>query len=206
MSELPTPEEYYGSLSSLTGPASLGWSSPEAQQTNFRLLLDLAEDVGGPLTGRTVHDAGCGHGDLLPHLIERGAGYYTGTDLMAAPLEIARRKWGGTPSATFLQRDLLRDPVPDAAVTLVFGALAYHPATNVERLLERLWERTTGTLAFITWWKLPKEIRGHRETKETQKVIESFVRRRGETYTRRIDYGIPHEAMFAVARRKVRGP
>ncbi len=196
---MQSPEAFYrGRLDPEYPPhVRLGWLSAEGQQTNFRVLLDLAEQVGGPLRGLSVHDAGCGHGDLYPHLLARGVGPYIGTDFMAEPLVVAREQH---PGVTFQRLDLLTDTPPTADVTLVCGTLAYHTPENVEKMLERLWRVTTHTLAFIAWWDFPRGRPDTAAVRDTQHRIEQFVRRHGSRRGRNTAYGVPNEAMLAIAR------
>lgn len=194
-----SPEAFYrGRLDPEFPPhVRLGWVSAEGQQANFRVLLDLAEEVGGPLAGLSVHDAGCGHGDVYPHLLARGVGPYIGTDFMDEPLVLARERH---PDVTFRRLDLLTGDLPVADVTLVCGTLAYHTPENVEKMLERLWRVTTRTLAFVAWWDFPKGHEDTRTVRDAQHRIENFTRRYGARRGRKTDYGTPHEAMLAISR------
>ena len=85
------------------------WGSRDAQRRRFDVMLALL-----PMHERRVVDLGCGEGDLLSHLLERGVtpSAYVGLDAMAPMLEKARER--GLPGARFEVADLLQD---DAAIT-----------------------------------------------------------------------------------------
>jgi hypothetical protein len=45
--------------------ATLGWKEPAGQEARFKVLSGI-----GPLNGRSVLDAGCGHADLFAYLVK----------------------------------------------------------------------------------------------------------------------------------------
>jgi ubiquinone/menaquinone biosynthesis C-methylase UbiE len=62
------------------------WGSQASQRRRFEVLADI-----GPLDGCSLLDVGCGCGDLLHWLRERGwSGAYTGLDISVAMLARAR--------------------------------------------------------------------------------------------------------------------
>lgn len=198
---LDKPTEFYAKRVGMQAHEALGWHTAEAQHANFRHLVALAVQVGGPLAGQTVHDAGCGHGDLIPYLRAQHIGGYVGSDFMAEPLVIARQKWAGEAfPVQFVQLDLLRGPLPEVDVSFLAGTLAYHQPDDVETILERVWACTRRTIAFHSWWGVPREYAAYRITRETQRRIENFMRRRGKTRARLLDYGPSFEALFALSR------
>lgn len=77
----------------------------------FRLL--------GPIDGKSILDAGCGHGYLCRLLAQRGA-LATGVEPAGVPFEYARRRERAEPlGVQYLQRDLSRLGETDAAFDAV---------------------------------------------------------------------------------------
>ena len=69
----------------------LGFRTRSAQEKRFEALLSLGE-----LDGRSVLDVGCGFGDLLAFLDERGIrARYTGLDVCAPMIERCRDRFAG---------------------------------------------------------------------------------------------------------------
>lgn len=196
---IESPSEFYAKRKGLTDHRALGWETQEGQHQNFRLLLGLIERVHGPIAGLSVHDAGCGHGDLVPYLREKSIGAYLGTDFMEEPLVIARKRWGD-PMTNFMRLDLLRGHVPKADISILAGTLAYHSPDDAEAILERVWASTGRAMAFHSWWGMTREYEAYRMVRELQRRIESFMRRRGKRRERLLEYGPRFEALFALSR------
>lgn len=102
----------------------------------------------GDLRGRSLLDFGCGKGDLLSFLAGRGAQCaYTGVDVNAGLVELARRKH---PGAEFLCRDLEEEPLArrfDVVVACgVFNLRIGGIAEAVRGGLRTLWALTGGEL------------------------------------------------------------
>src|SRR5206468_1241171 len=72
-------------------PKSLHWWDYPSMATRFRqLVLDL------DIEGKTVLDAGCGMGDLLPFLYMKADNFrYLGVDVNPEFIEIARKRYEG---------------------------------------------------------------------------------------------------------------
>ena len=81
------------------------WTSPEAQQLRFDIMIDLAG-----FDGATIVDAGCGLGDLAARLEERAVPFrsYTGIDAVEQMIESARKR--SLPRCEFVVGDVLADP------------------------------------------------------------------------------------------------
>jgi len=179
-----------------TGAQQLGWNDEACQARCFDVLMGLATDFSGPLTGKTVHDAGCGYGDLLARV--RGAGaHYIGSDCMEASVQKARQLHE---SADFRHLNLLVQPVPEADVTVVCGALAFYPHDLVERMLQRFWVATRETLVFTSWWNVPPDWDNYKPTKQVQKSIDAFLRKNGSRRRKVFDYGNKYEIAIALSR------
>jgi len=145
----------------------LGWKSPESQQRNFTSLLQLIE-TRTTLAGKLVHDAGCGHGDLIPHLQSRDIAGYIGTDAMGPAIATARKRHQ---SHDFRHMDLLRESVPKADATLCIGSLAFYKAAAGKRLVERLWNATGFVLGFSMWWDLTPEFLLWKDSRKIQEYV-----------------------------------
>lgn len=196
-----TPERFYkDKLDEKSEVKRLGWNSPKDQQINFAVGIEIIESKFA-LAGTSVHDAGCGHGDLLPHLRKRGIEKYVGTDFMEEPLVIAREAHkdanGGTEKVRFERLELRTDKLPQVDVTFVFGALAFHTGKDGERMLKRLYDASKLALVFHSWWDIDKSYVNYTESTQMQKRIERFLQ--DKSHVARIrNYGVAREAMFGV--------
>lgn len=105
-----------------------------------------------------VLDAGCGNGRFGKFLAQRGASQISYTGLDSSPALLARARAAlRNLSANLLERDLLRDPLPDGPFDLValFGVLHHVPGEATRRrlicdLAERL---APGGLLFFSAWR-----------------------------------------------------
>ncbi len=72
-------------------PQALQWADYRAAAIRYRALVqDLA------LEGKSVLDAGCGMGDLLPYLYAHAASFdYLGIDITPSFIAIARKRYAG---------------------------------------------------------------------------------------------------------------
>jgi SAM-dependent methyltransferase len=176
----------------------LGWNDKPTQDLYMGLMVKLVSDHMD-LRGKTVHDAGCGYGDLIPHL-EKVVGHapiasYIGTDLLEESVAEAAKRYTGY---HFFQRDLLVDDVPKADVTICMGALAFHRAENVVTLLDRLWAASSTVLAFNCWWNLTPAYVGYWQAHKAQKRVQSWLKNKQAAMLSGYD---PSEAMFLVVKR-----
>lgn len=156
----------------------LGWRSHDQQQANFVGVLSLIEKRLS-LKGLSVHDAGCGHGDVIPHLQSREIGSYVGTDAMNIPITIARKRHE---SHDFRRMDLLVETVPKADVTLCIGSLAFYPTQPATRLISRLWHATDRALAFSMWWELTPEFLLWRDANKTKAFLVALAQREARAF------------------------
>lgn len=152
----------------------MGWND-EATQTRYMGLMLGLLDREVDLTGKTVHDAGCGYGALLPRLHARSIGGYIGTDLVPESVQKAKDAF---PGADFRVLDLLQGPIPAVDVTICMGALAFHRADDAMRLVERLWAHSKVALAFNSWWGLTPRYVGYWETRKLEKRLKTWFRRK----------------------------
>ncbi|MBX4190567.1 class I SAM-dependent methyltransferase [Candidatus Saccharibacteria bacterium] len=85
-------EDYDKSLQQFgPGPKALLWWDYRSMALRFR---ELVKDV--PVEGKTIMDAGCGLGDLLPYLYAKSANFkYTGYDIKPEFIEEAKRRYEG---------------------------------------------------------------------------------------------------------------
>jgi SAM-dependent methyltransferase len=150
----------------------LGWNDLATQDRYMQLMLTLVQKHV-PLKGKTVHDAGCGYGDLLTYLKKADIGPYVGTDLMEPSIEEAKKRH---PGHEFLCVDLLAGAVPEADVTFCMGALAFHRSQESMLLLERLWAASKAALAFNCWWDLHSGYVNHWEAQKFQKRVQSWLK------------------------------
>lgn len=187
-----------------TASEKLGWTDPELQRQNFRLLTGMLKDVSAPLPGLSLHDAGCGTGDLVAFLQEEKLEprSYVGTDFTAESLTIARERF---PSHDFRQLDLVprsytSSQCPKADVTLAFGVLAYHKPRVVESILNHLWENTACVLGFSCWWNLDERYLYGEHIMQLRKCVNRFLRGKQAHQKLGTEYGQPTESLFVVCR------
>lgn len=190
------PEDFYRqSLGLSTDAEKQGWLNTDFQKRGFDTILDLVEQRL-PLAGLSIHDAGCGFGDITPHLAARRVASYIGTDVMPEMIAGARVR---RPHGDFRIADLLIDEPPIADVTLVCGTLAFHRPEQIGTILDKLWRSSNRCLAFMSWWNVPRELDIEGITRRGQKVVSSFLLRSTKNRLARIeDYGVPHESIFAL--------
>lgn len=173
----------------------LGWNDTSDQQSNFKVVLDMLP----PLTGLSVHDAGCGHGDLLDAINARGGcGSYIGTDFVAATVQAAQQRH---PETTFRLLDLAHQELPKVDVTLCFGAFAFHRPRRVAKMLEKMLAASRVGVGFITWWDLTPEYEYAEDAEQLRKCVRRVLKGSGCKVQERIgDYNVPLEAAFVVTR------
>lgn len=132
-----------------SGQRGLAWGSPESQQRCFEVLCD-----GLPLRGARVLDVGCGTGDLLLFLRERGIDCeYTGLDVSPAMVAAAAAR---IPGARFLRGSVL-EPVPDlgrefdcVVASGVFAHRRAHPREFLHAATARMFSLCRRAVAFNT--------------------------------------------------------
>jgi SAM-dependent methyltransferase len=133
--------QWYGELARAHGadPRGVGWNRRESQHRRFEALCRL-----GDFDGKRVLDVGCGFGELLAFLRERGASpEYTGVDLCPDMIEGCRNRFGnGASGARFLETDVLgwaTDERFDYVVASgIFGLGSARVAERVAPTLEKL--------------------------------------------------------------------
>ena len=92
------------------GHLALDWNSPESQKLRYRIFKEILI-YGKKASGISVLDVGCGFGDLYGFLkaeglLSRHKIRYTGYDISAKLLEIAKKKY---PDARFELKDILEE-------------------------------------------------------------------------------------------------
>ncbi len=84
----------------------LDWGSAASQRARFGALADNVD-----LAGKSILDVGCGLGDLLAFLADRGLETnYTGVDIVAKMIAAARQR---QPAGRFICADLFTAETPD---------------------------------------------------------------------------------------------
>jgi len=95
----------------------LGFRTRTSQERRFDALLAVGE-----LDGRSVLDVGCGFGDFLAFLEQRGIrARYTGLDVCAPMIERCKAVYAGRRDASFEVADVL-DYEPDRTYDYVFAS------------------------------------------------------------------------------------
>lgn len=115
-------------------PEAVRWSRP-GQMRHFESLLDI-----GRIDGTRVLDFGCGKGDLLQFLMERGIETdYTGVDINENLISLARRKFPGADFRVLdLDRTELNEEFDYILLCGVFNLRVQGIEEQIKRTLERL--------------------------------------------------------------------
>jgi SAM-dependent methyltransferase len=122
-----------------------GWGSRELQRRRFEVLVEALDEA--TLRTASILDVGCGTGDLIPFLVERGwQGRYAGVD--ALPDMIARARAQHPEHAFEVARieDLVDLPMFDLVVAS--GIFAVFTADEMQAAIPLLFARARRALAF----------------------------------------------------------
>lgn len=134
---------------------ALGWKEPEGQQARFKVLAGI-----GDLTGRSVLDAGCGHGDLCALLGSMYSGLqYSGVDQIPALLDVAVERYGHLPGIRFMQGDFSTAALPATDYILACGSLNYRSskADFITTTISKLFSECRIGLGFNLLSKMEEE-------------------------------------------------
>jgi SAM-dependent methyltransferase len=112
----------------------LGWESKETQALRFDALVTNID-----LNGMKILDVGCGTGNLVEHLTNKGIKTdYTGIDILQSMIDMANRK---NLKAKFLNLDIFKtNPFGNDAFDLVYssGIFNLNLDNNIEFLTKAL--------------------------------------------------------------------
>lgn len=81
-----------------------GWSSSD-KKGNFTVMIQISDLTNTPIKNATILDVGCGTGDLVGFLLDKGIKKYSGIDIFAPAIEKARQKY---PQYRFIAGDFLK--------------------------------------------------------------------------------------------------
>ncbi len=141
----PSSEDYTHSLKQYgPGPKGLLWWDYRSMALRFR---ELVKDV--PVEGKSILDAGCGMGDLLPYLYAKATNFtYLGVDKSPDFIKIAKQRYEGH---NFKIYDPFKKSLGMFDVVLSSGVMN----GNVEgwlderkKMISALYEQTGEVLAF----------------------------------------------------------
>ena len=138
-------EDYEKSLKEYgESPKALLWWDYRSMAIRFR---ELVKDV--PLDGRSVLDAGCGMGDLLPYLYANSTSFrYLGVDKNPGFIEIAKKRYEGH---NFKLGDPFNKKLGDFDVVFSSGVMNGNHKDwleNRKRMISALYEHAGQVLAF----------------------------------------------------------
>jgi trans-aconitate methyltransferase len=138
-------EDYDKSLAQYgPGPKALLWWDYRSMATRFR---ELVKDV--PVQGKTIMDAGCGMGDLLPYLYAKAPEFkYLGVDKSRKFIEIAKQRYEGH---DFKVGDPFHDRVGMFDVVLSSGVMNGNVSNWMakrKKMIANLFDQTGEVLAF----------------------------------------------------------
>lgn len=109
---------------------SVGWSTKESQYLRFEVLVRGLE-----LEGKTILDVGCGLGDFIQFLENRGLknfNYY-GIDISESLIGSAKKKYAQNSNYQFLVGDSVEliNQLPDFDLSIMSGALSFKIDDNI---------------------------------------------------------------------------
>lgn len=138
-------EDYERSLHAYgESPKSLLWWDYRSMAIRFR---ELVKDV--PLDGKSVLDAGCGMGDLLPFLYAKSTSFrYLGVDKNPGFIEIAKKRYEGH---NFKVADPFKNKIGDFDVIISSGVMnGNHKDWLAKRkqMIKALFAQTKQVLSF----------------------------------------------------------
>ncbi len=125
-------------------PEAVRWSA-SGQQQHYQGMLDI-----GPLDRAKILDFGCGKGDFLQFLVDRGLQVdYTGVDINANLIDLARRKY---PDACFRVFDAEEESLDEMFDYIflcgVFNLRVEGLDRTIQTVLTKLFPRCRKGLAF----------------------------------------------------------
>jgi len=149
----PLSEKYARLTATRLGVSRGGWQDNLQQAVQFEMLLNLEIPINA-----SVLDAGCGVGDLLLPLIERGfAGPYTGLDTHPPFLAEARAGFAARPATRFVLADARFPPVVSHNFVFASGLFDYktEAAAQWAQTIRALAAKTGCALAWNGYYQLP---------------------------------------------------
>jgi len=138
-------EDYEKSLAEYgESPKALLWWDYRSMAIRFR---ELVKDV--PLDGKSVLDAGCGMGDLLPFLYAESTSFrYLGVDKNSGFIDIAKRRYEGH---NFKIGDPFKDKIGDFDVVISSGVMNGNHEGWLEKrkqMISALYKQASQVLSF----------------------------------------------------------
>jgi SAM-dependent methyltransferase len=125
-------------------PKALHWTNYRSQALRLRILVADLE-----IEGKTILDAGCGMGDLLPFLYTKSANFtYLGVDIEPQFIKIAKKRYEGEQFKVF---DPFTKPLGSFDLVLSSGVMNSNISNWLEarkQMISALFEQATEALAF----------------------------------------------------------
>lgn len=190
-------------------PQGVYWPSASDLAKRFRLqLVEAGIETASPERRLRVLDLGCGPGLLLDYLEANGwldRVDYTGVDVVASTIEIARQRW---PDRRFDVRDLRDQPYPPEAfdACVMCGVFTGRPGIGYDEMvnlvrstLSAVWPSVSHCLVFNTMAKhvdWERDDLFHWPLDEAMAVCKADLSRHVRI---RLDYGL-WETTFVVLR------
>lgn len=140
---------YHREMVKLNGADSslaLGWRDKKSQFVRFEALSGIAI-----LSGYSVIDAGCGYGDLLPHLTSLyGPFNYTGIEQIPEFYNKALKRFANWQGTAFINADFTLMDLPLRDYVLASGSLNYkHKDPDfIFKIIAKLYASCSRGLAF----------------------------------------------------------
>lgn len=138
-------EDYEKSLRQFgPGPKALLWWDYRSMAIRFR---ELVKDL--PVQGRSIMDAGCGLGDLLPFLYAKSTEFnYLGVDKNKGFIDIAKKRYEGH---EFRLGDPFNNKIGTFNIVISSGVMNGHDNSSLkqrQKMIANLFDQATEALAF----------------------------------------------------------
>ena len=131
-----------------SGVSRLGWNSKNEQWMRFNQIDILLKAYFEKIEELSIHDVGCGYGDLLNFWKDSPPKEYIGTDVMESFIDAAKEKY---PHGQFSVLDALRENPPKADVSVLCGTLAFHDINSKAIIMTRVAEASERAVVFTDW-------------------------------------------------------
>jgi SAM-dependent methyltransferase len=120
----------------------LNWHDDYSQIRRFEVIFELLEE--DLLDGDTIVDAGCGFGDFYHYVSEYRQIDYTGCEIVAENVAIARERTG----QKIVRKDILTDPLEEANFYIASGSMNILNRFETYLFIERCFEHAKKGFVF----------------------------------------------------------
>lgn len=140
----------------LTSDAPVSKVRETVRKGRDRMRAQMLSCLPGDLDGVRVLDAGCGAGQMVQELAERGA-TVTAVDISPSLVEIAEKRLAPSlrSQVTFASGDMLDEAHGEFDHVIAMDSLIYYDGFDIGRAMQRLAPRVRGTVVFTVAPRTP---------------------------------------------------